>query len=43
MTLIEDQAVRQKMGVAARLRALELFASRNITRELVDLYEGVMA
>jgi glycosyltransferase involved in cell wall biosynthesis len=42
LTLIEDQALRQKMGVAARLRAIELFASENITRELVDLYEEVM-
>jgi glycosyltransferase involved in cell wall biosynthesis len=43
LMLIEDQALRQKMGVAARLRALELFASENITRELVDLYAEVMA
>jgi glycosyltransferase involved in cell wall biosynthesis len=43
LALIEDQALRQKMGLAARLRALELFASENITRELVNLYEEIMA
>lgn len=42
LKLIEDQSLRQKMGVAARLRAIELFASESITRELVDLYEEVM-
>lgn len=41
--LIEDSALRQNMGEAARVRALELFASEKITRELVDLYERVMA
>jgi glycosyltransferase involved in cell wall biosynthesis len=43
LALIEDQALRQKMGVAARLRTFELFAGKNITREQVGLYEKVMA
>ena len=43
LTLIEDQALRQNMGEAARVRALELFASEKITGELVELYEKVMA
>ena len=43
LMLIEDQALRHKMGEAARVRALELFASAKITRELVNLYEKVMA
>ena len=42
LTLIKDQAVRQKMGEAARVRALELFASEKITGELVELYEKVL-
>lgn len=43
LTLIEDPALRQKMGEAARVRALELFASEKITGELVELYEKVLA
>jgi glycosyltransferase involved in cell wall biosynthesis len=43
LTLIEDHVLRQKMGAAARLRTLELFAGENITREQVGLYEEVMA
>ncbi len=43
LTLIEDRTLRQKMGEAARVRALELFASEKITRELVELYEKAMA
>jgi len=43
LTLIEDSALRQNMGRAARVRALELFASEKITGELIELYEKVMA
>jgi len=43
LTLIEDQALRQNMGEAARSRALELFASEKITGELVELYEKLLA
>ena len=43
LTLIEDDALRHNMGKAARLRALELFASGKITGELVELYEKAMA
>lgn len=42
-TLIENQALRQKMGIAAKLRALKLFANKKITRELVNLYQESMA
>lgn len=37
--LIEDQALRQKMGEAARERALKFFSSVEITGELQDLYD----
>jgi len=43
LTLIEDQALRENMGEAARIRALELFASEKITGELVRLYEKILA
>ncbi len=43
LTLIQDQALRKKMGQAARLRTLELFSSEKITGELIELYEKVMA
>jgi glycosyltransferase involved in cell wall biosynthesis len=43
LTLIEDSALRHNMGEAARVRALELFASEKITGELIELYEKVMA
>jgi glycosyltransferase involved in cell wall biosynthesis len=43
LTLIEDQALRENMGEAARMRALELFASEKITAELVELYEKLLA
>ncbi|MFZ5524127.1 MAG: glycosyltransferase [Pseudomonadota bacterium] len=33
--LIEDRALRKRMGEAARIRALDLFASEKITAELV--------
>lgn len=41
--LIDDVALRQSMGEAARVRALDLFASEKITAELVRRYEQVMA
>ena len=37
--LIDDGALRQHMGEAARVRALDLFSSEKITEELVRLYE----
>lgn len=40
--LIEDSVLRQNMGEAARVRALELFTSEKITAELVSLYEKAM-
>lgn len=43
LMLIEDEALRHNMGEAARVRALELFASGKITGELVELYEKAMA
>ncbi len=43
MKLIEDQALRRKMGMAAINRACELFASDKITKELLGLYEEAMA
>lgn len=43
LVLIEDKVLRHNMGEAARLRALELFASEKITGELVGLYEKLMA
>jgi len=42
LALIEDQRLRHKMGEAARVRALELFSSEQITAELIGLYEKVM-
>jgi glycosyltransferase involved in cell wall biosynthesis len=42
LTLIKDATLRRDMGAAARLRALELFASGKITGELVELYEKAM-
>lgn len=41
--LIENQALRREMGTAARARALALFASENITRDLIGLYEKALA
>jgi glycosyltransferase involved in cell wall biosynthesis len=41
--MIEDPVQRRKMGEAARVRALELFASEKITAELVERYEVLMA
>ncbi|NOU01598.1 MAG: glycosyltransferase [Gallionella sp.] len=42
MMLIEDRTLAKKMGEAARLRALALFARGKITRELIELYEKVL-
>lgn len=39
LALIKDQALRQRMGEAARERALKFFASDEITGKLQDLYE----
>lgn len=41
--LIADQALRQKMGEAGRVRVVELFASEKITAELIALFENAMA
>jgi glycosyltransferase involved in cell wall biosynthesis len=37
--LITENELRQKMGSAARERALELFSSEKIAHELLALYE----
>jgi glycosyltransferase involved in cell wall biosynthesis len=42
LALIDDAALRQHMGEAARVRALELFSSDKITAELVKRYEQLM-
>jgi glycosyltransferase involved in cell wall biosynthesis len=41
LRLIADNELRQKMGNAARTRALEFFASEKITREMVKLYDSL--
>lgn len=38
LKFLEDRDLRQKMGEAARLRALELFPSQKITGEMLALY-----
>ena len=38
LKLLEDRDLRQQMGEAARVRALELFPSRKIIREMLALY-----
>jgi len=43
LILIDDQELRKKMAVRARMRALELFSSEKITAELIHLYEKAMA
>lgn len=43
LKLIEDQVLRQEMGEAARMRAVELFSSEKSTEELLHLYEKLMA
>ncbi len=42
LTLIEDNSLREKMGTAARARALRLFSSQKITSELINLYQRLM-
>lgn len=42
LTLIENSALRKKMGIAARSRALSLFSSHRITSELINLYQGLI-
>lgn len=39
LKLITDDGLRQKMGIAARVRVLELFSSEKITREMMALYD----
>lgn len=41
LELIEDNDLRQQMGNAACVRALELFSSQRITREMVMLYDSL--
>ena len=38
LKLLEDRGLRQQMGEAARVRALELFSSQKITKEMLALY-----
>lgn len=38
LKLLEDRDLRQQMGEAARVRALELFSSQKITKEMLALY-----
>lgn len=40
-TLIEDRALREKMGAAARARAVDLFNSSKITAEMLALYSSL--
>ncbi len=42
MKLIEDSEVRESMGEAARVRALDLFSSKKITDGVLNLYEGLL-
>ena len=39
LKLIMENELRKRMGEAARVRALELFPSEKITREMVKLYD----
>lgn len=41
--LIDDDALRWRMGESARVRALECFASEKITAELMERYRNLMA
>ena len=41
LKLIMENDLRQQMGNAARVRALELFSSEKITRETVMLYDSL--
>ena len=40
--LLVDDELRQRMGGDARARALDLFDSRKITMEMVNLYDGLI-
>lgn len=42
LKLIDDQYLRQKMGNAARVRALELFPSHKITEGMLALYDELL-
>ncbi len=42
LTLIDDALLRQNMGEAARLRALELFPSHKITEGMLALYSELL-
>lgn len=42
LKLLEDRDLRQQMGEAARARALELFPSQKITREILALYSALL-
>ena len=43
LKLITDRELRQRMGEAARVRALELFPSQKITREMLGLYGALLS
>jgi glycosyltransferase involved in cell wall biosynthesis len=43
LKLIDDQYLRQKLGGAARVRALELFPSHKISKGMLDLYGELLA
>lgn len=43
LKLIENCDYRKKMGEAARVRAIEMFSSQEITRELLALYSRLFA
>lgn len=42
LTLIENRDFRQRMGTAARMRALELFSSRRNTEAMLSLYTELL-
>ena len=42
LKLIVNHELRQKMGEAARVRALEFFSSQRITNEMVELYDELL-
>lgn len=42
LRLIADRELRQRMGSAARVRALELFSSQKITAEILGLYSELL-
>ena len=43
LKLLEDRDMRQQMGEAARVRALELFPSQKITEEMLALYGKLLS